>query len=288
MKKLLFANYIDFDNKKTRTQLIILNILHELRIVKIKQIYHLINLEYEISIETIKTILGKLVAQGLILKLRFGKEMCYYLTKTGQQSIGGVYTLPKVPEHNLTHFLAINDYLIKTLRIVNDHKHLKKVVSERRQVYEAKDFTKNTKGTKYFVADYQVVFETEHLAKEITWSFEIELTMKTKRRYMYGVFPKYIKELKKNKYDRLIYLTPSDTIQAELELMKIYFVEIEKEDRSWIDRLHLLSPKNFETELSRLVETDKGINWEKEIVTNTTLDDEDNYDYSELHKYGIY
>ena len=176
MKKLLFAQYINYDNEKNRTTLIILNLLHELRVMTLSQMTEMINLDFKMDKTAIAHQLSDLAKAGFVEKIRFGKEMCYYLTKLGHLSIGGVYSFPKMPEYNLNHYLQINNYLIKSLRILGKHRHLKKVVSERRQVFERKDFTSNSKGRKYFVADYQVIFNAGRLAKEIVWNFEIELT----------------------------------------------------------------------------------------------------------------
>ena len=46
MKKLLFAQYIDFKSDN-RIELLILNLLHELRVVTAKQLLELIQLEVE-------------------------------------------------------------------------------------------------------------------------------------------------------------------------------------------------------------------------------------------------
>ena len=265
MKKLLFAQYINYDNEKNRTTLIILNLLHELRVMTLSQMTEMINLDFKMDKTAIAHQLSDLAKAGFVEKIRFGKEMCYYLTKLGHLSIGGVYSFPKMPEYNLNHYLQINNYLIKSLRILGKHRHLKKVVSERRQVFERKDFTSNSKGRKYFVADYQVIFNAGRLAKEIVWNFEIELTMKTKQRYINGVFPKYIRELKSKKDNRLIYVTPSESIKEELEIIKKYMISQEKETVDWPSRLHLLSAEEFEKTLERLVKNDEGINWPDEI-----------------------
>lgn len=186
MKKLLFAQYIDYANEKNRTTLIILNLLHELRVMTLSQMTEMINLDFRMNKSSVAQQISILAKAGFVEKIRFGKEMCYYLTKLGHQSIGGVYTIPKVPEYNLHHYLAINCYLIQVMRLLKDHPRLKRFVSERRQVYEAKDFNKENKGVKYFVADFQAVFKGEGVANEIIWYFEIELTMKTLRRYQTG------------------------------------------------------------------------------------------------------
>ncbi|MGC6686892.1 hypothetical protein ACP0FV_25860, partial [Escherichia coli] len=76
---------------------------------------------------------------------------------------------------------------IKMLELCNKHPHLKAVVSERRKVYEVKDEKKNQKGVKYFVPDSIFMF-LDSIGLELEWKFEIQLTLKTKRRYSQGVF----------------------------------------------------------------------------------------------------
>ncbi|MDL4912197.1 replication-relaxation family protein, partial [Enterococcus faecalis] len=160
---------------------------------------------------------------------QIGLTKFYYLTKEGHNYIGGYYTLPKVPEYNLQHHLQINDYLIKMLELCNNHPHLKAVVSERRKVYEVKDEKKNQKGVKYFVPDFIFMF-LDSIGREVEWQFEIELTLKTKRRYSQGVFPKYIKHLKNYEDARLIYVTPSSIIKEELDMFKEYFIDKEGDE----------------------------------------------------------
>ncbi|MDK6429754.1 ArsR family transcriptional regulator, partial [Enterococcus faecalis] len=95
------------------------------------------------------------------------------------------------------------------------------------------------------------------------WQFEIELTLKTKRRYSQGVFPKYIKHLKNYEDARLIYVTPSSIIKEELDMFKEYFIDKEGDEyKEVFDRLHVFSAEEFESELKRLLEKDKFINWE--------------------------
>lgn len=279
MKKLLFAQYIDYANEKNRTTLIILNLLHELRVMTLSQMTEMINLDFKMNKSAVAQQLSDLAKAGFVEKIRFGKEMCYYLTKLGHQSIGGVYTIPKVPEYNLHHYLAINCYLIQVMRLLKDHPRLKRFVSERRQVYEAKDFNKENKGVKYFVADFQAVFKGEGVANEIIWYFEIELTMKTLRRYQNGIFPKYVHMLEKKENDQLFYVTPNVSVKENLSYLQTDLVYTELTNRAqgktkmvkvghkevvaydWTRRLHLMDDKNFYERLENFIPEAPGINW---------------------------
>ncbi|MDU2104705.1 MAG: ArsR family transcriptional regulator [Enterococcus faecalis] len=243
MKPLLYNYYIDY-TKKDKTRLIILCLLHELRVISVQQLIDFFQIERLSAESTVYKHLNLLKTDGL------------------HNYIGGYYTLPKVPEYNLQHHLQINDYLIKMLELCNKHPHLKAVVSERRKVYEVKDEKKNQKGVKYFVPDFIFMF-LDSIGREVEWQFEIELTLKTKRRYSQGVFPKYIKHLKNYEDARLIYVTPSSIIKEELDMFKEYFIDKEGDEyKEVFDRLHVFSAEEFESELKRLLEKDKFINWE--------------------------
>ncbi|OTN86768.1 replication-relaxation family protein [Enterococcus faecium] len=263
MNYLLYGYYIDYYSEN-KSKLCVLCLLHELRVITRSQLFELINLEYSLTMSGLKYILKCLTEDNLIDKKQNGKEVYYFLTKEGHLSIGGYYTFPKVPEYNLNHHLKINDYLIKTIRLVKNHEHLKRIMSERRIVYEAKDLNSSAKGRKFFVPDFRVRFRDKNDV-EINWSFEIELTMKTRRRYRNSIFPKYIEELGSKKNAHVIYVTPSGAIREELEQFKYAFhkIETKKDARSGelFDRFHILSDKNFETELNYLLKTDPGINW---------------------------
>lgn len=250
----------DYSNKY-----IILCLLHELRIVSKKQLLALFNVNSKLSSFHLYKHLKELKKETLIDcifdKTKQGNPVYYFLTKEGHNSIGGYYTLPKVPEYNLNHHLQVNDYIIHMLQLAGNHPHLKLVMSERRQVYETKDCANQRNRKKYFVADFIFRFRTKE-NHEVNWSFEIELTMKTRRRYREGIFPKYIKELKKREYARLIYVTPSPLIQEELEKFKRYFIKKEGEEYAEIfNRLHIFSEAEFEEQMKRLIEEDPFINW---------------------------
>ncbi|MET1995597.1 ArsR family transcriptional regulator [Enterococcus faecium] len=260
MNPLLYNYFVD-KNQENSVDITILCLLHELRIISRTQLIKLLALDFSLTIKSIDRHIRKLFTQEMIEKLSHGKQVCYYLSKKGHDSIGGHYTLPKVPEYNLNHHLAINDYLIKTLKVVYKHPNLKFVLSERRQVFETKDLAKNNKGKKYFVPDFILRFRDKD-GYEINWSFEIELTMKTRRRYWQGIFPKYIRELKENPSSRLIYVTPSPLIKEELERFRRLFIQKEGAGSSAIfQRLHVCSSTEFEEKFLDFFKTDTLINW---------------------------
>jgi predicted transcriptional regulator len=264
MNPLLYNYFIDeTSSKKKKNMIKVLSLLHELRIISRSQLLLLLNINANVAERTsLNQILKYLKDNNLIDKIKKGNQACYFLTKEGHQSIGGYYTLPKVPEYNLQHHLQINDYLIKMLELTKDRKNLKFVLSERRQVFETKDLANNRNRKNFFVADFIFRFRSKE-NKEVNWSFEIELTMKTRRRYREGIFPKYIAELKRLPYARLIYVTPSPLIEEELERFKGYFIRKEGEDNAEVfDRLHIFSAEEFEQEIKRLLAEDQFINWE--------------------------
>lgn len=261
LNPLLYNYFIDETSSK-KNSIKLLSLLHELRIVSRSQLISFFRINEQAAVRTVEDNIHFLKTNNLVDKIRKGNQACYFLTKEGHQSIGGYYTLPKVPEYNLQHHLQVNDYLIKMLELTKDRKNLKFVLTERRQVFETKDLANNRNRKKYFVADFIFRFRSKE-NKEVNWSFEIELTMKTRRRYREGIFPKYIAELKRLPYARLIYVTPSPLIEEELERFKGYFIRKEGEDNAEVfDRLHIFSAEEFEQEIKRLLAEDQFINWE--------------------------
>lgn len=263
MNPLLYNYYIDeHSSDKNKTK--ILCLLHELRIISRQQLLGFLSVNSEAAERTVDGTLYYLKEEKLIQSIKEGRLTVYFLTQEGHNRIGGYYTLPKVPEYNLNHHLQINDYLITMLRLGGNHPHLKWVQSERRQVYETKDMANTRRRKKYFVADFIFRFRNKK-KEEVNWSFEIELTMKTRRRYRDGIFPKYINELKKKKNARLIYVTPSPLIKEELEKFRRYFIQKEgKEYEEIFDRLHVLSAEEFEPAMKQLLKEDTYINWREE------------------------
>ncbi|NBA54938.1 replication-relaxation family protein [Enterococcus hirae] len=263
MNYLLHGYFIDYSASNKNT-LAILCLLHELRVVTRTQLYKLLNFDSLISKQGVTNILVSLYKKNLIERKRYGTEMYYYLTKEGHQSIGGYYTLPKVPEYNLNHHLQINNYLIKGIELAKDHPHLKRIISERRTVYETKDLNPKTKGRKFFVPDFIFRFRDKE-NHEINWSFEIELTLKTRRRYREAIFPKYIRELRSRPESHLIYVTPSGAIQEELHAFKRIFFNRETEkdasQQELFERLHIFSAFEFEEGLKKLLTNDPAVNW---------------------------
>ncbi|HAP4915488.1 TPA: ArsR family transcriptional regulator, partial [Enterococcus faecalis] len=133
--------------------------------------------------------------------------------------------------------------------------------TERKQAYEKKDFNKELKGRTFSVSDFLFRFRSEK-GRDINWYFEIELSSKTKRRYIKGIFPKYIKDLEKNYDAHLFYVTPSNYIYEELSRYKKYFLaKYGKEKEEIFDRLHIIPANRFTMELNNIVTNDPYINW---------------------------
>ena len=96
----LLYNFYAHGSASNRTKLFILYLLHELRILSRNQIIWFAQNEYDMHSSRVDVALGYLAGNNLIGKYRYGKQVCYYLTKEGHLSIGGLYTFPKVPEYN--------------------------------------------------------------------------------------------------------------------------------------------------------------------------------------------
>ncbi|HIB1918099.1 TPA: replication-relaxation family protein [Enterococcus faecium] len=265
MNHLLYNYFIKME--RSNLDIMILALLHELRVATAVQIHSFINTELTVPLKTIRNHLKYLSNEQELISFFYSskdsKTKIYYLDRLGYYSIQGYYPLPKVPEYNWYHSLMINDTMLSVLQVVNEHKNLRYMQSERRQVYEIKDTEKNQNGRVFFVSDYLLRFNSEG-GKEINWYFEIELTIKTKKRYKNHVFVRYINYLATHDEAKLIYVTPSATIHEELEKYK-WEVERKIKDKQKANeifsRFHILSLRNFQSNLEHLIETDTYINW---------------------------
>ncbi|EOD7437819.1 ArsR family transcriptional regulator [Enterococcus faecium] len=265
MEHLIYNYYIEKERKNI--DLMILVLLHELRVMTVKQIWGFIQTDLDVPLKTIRNHVSSLEEDSLMiasfLSSKDSKTRVYYLTYLGYSSIQGYYPLPKVPEYNWYHSLSINDAMLQTIEIVKDQENLRYIQSERRQVYEIKDTEKNKHGRVFFVADYLLRFNGED-GQEINWYFEIELTIKTKKRYKKHVFVRYINYLLKHKEARLIYVSPSFIIQDELRKYRKEFEESIKDKetaKEIFSRFRILSWTNFQTGLKKLIAEDPHINW---------------------------
>lgn len=265
MEHLVYNYYIE--KKRKNIDLMILVLLHELRVMTANQLWQFIHFDVDVSFSTIRNHLTDLAIKKEVISSFTSsddnKTNVYYLTYLGYSSIQGYYPLPKVPEYNWYHSLSINDALLQTIEIVKDQENLRYIQSERRQVYEIKDTEKNKHGRVFFVADYLLRFNGED-GQEINWYFEIELTIKTKKRYKKHVFVRYINYLLKHKEARLIYVSPSFIIQDELRKYRKEFEESIKDKetaKEIFSRFHILSWTNFQTGLKKLIAEDPHINW---------------------------
>jgi DNA-binding PadR family transcriptional regulator len=125
MKELLFSNYTELN--KENSEWIVLNLLHELRIMTANQLEKLINLEFSYSQSSVYRTLSKLVSLELVdyITLENDSKLKYfYLTKFGHNSIGGLYSFPKRPEYNLNHHIQVTNYLIDSLALAKKKIHL--------------------------------------------------------------------------------------------------------------------------------------------------------------------
>lgn len=266
IRELLYSKYDVFE--KENTEWLILNLLHELRIMTANQILLLINQEFPMGKSSIYRRLAALLKLEMIEFIQIKEEenqRYFYLTKKGHNSIGGIYSFPKVPEYNLKHHIEVTNYLIESMELAKKKPTFLLAQSERRQMYEKKDMSKAKKGTLFHVSDYVLRFENQ-MAEVSNWHFEIELTLKSQNRYTKAIFPKYLRLLTQKRNAQLIYVTPSNIIYNSLDMFKEYFMlkkqdeELKSIDASAFDRLHIVSSKEFTGVLKKMLEENDFIN----------------------------
>lgn len=266
IRELLYSKYDVFE--KENTEWLILNLLHELRIMTANQILLLINQEFPMGKSSIYRRLAALLKLEMIEFIQIKEEenqRYFYLTKKGHNSIGGIYSFPKVPEYNLKHHIEVTNYLIESMELAKEKPTFLLAQSERRQMYEKKDMSKAKKGTLFHVSDYVLRFENQ-MAEVSNWHFEIELTLKSQNRYTKAIFPKYLRLLTQKRNAQLIYVTPSNIIYNSLDMFKEYFMlkkqdeELKSIDASAFDRLHIVSSKEFNGVLKKMLEENDFIN----------------------------
>ncbi|WP_429966827.1 hypothetical protein [Enterococcus sp. AZ058] len=268
IRELLYSKYDTFE--KENAEWLILNILHELRIVTADQLLRIMNLEFSYSKPSLYRRLATLKKFELIDYIYVQEDQAirfFFLTKKGHNSIGGIYSFPKVPEYNLKHHIEVSNYLIESIRKAKTKPTFLLAQSERRQMYEKKDMSKAKKGTLFHVSDYILRFENK-LAEVSDWHFEIELTLKSQNRYTRAIFPKYLRVLTQKKNAQLVYVTPSNIIYNSLDTFKEYFMlkqqdEKLKIDPTAFDRLHIVSSNEFTSVLERMLDENDFINERK-------------------------
>lgn len=265
IRELLYSKHNEYGTENT--EWLILNMLHELRIMTIDQMSLLINQEYSHSTRSIYRRISTLLSHEMIDFIQIQEEenkRYFYLTRKGHNSIGGIYSFPKVPEYNLKHHIEVTNYLIESIRMAKEKPTFLLAQSERRQMYEKKDMSKAKKGTLFHVSDYILRFENK-LAEVSDWHFEIELTLKSQNRYTRAIFPKYLRVLTQKKNAQLVYVTPSNIIYNSLDTFKEYFMlkqqdEKLKIDPTAFDRLHIVSSNEFTSVLEIMLDENNFIN----------------------------
>ncbi|MGA5592375.1 hypothetical protein ACPCF3_13460 [Enterococcus mundtii] len=121
------------------------------------QILLLINQEFPIGKSSIYRRLAALLKLEMIdfIQIKEENQRYFYLTKKGHNSIGDIYSFPKVPEYNLKHHIEVTNYLIESMRLAKTKSTFLLAQSERSQMYEKKDMSKAKKGL-YFT--FQIMF----------------------------------------------------------------------------------------------------------------------------------
>lgn len=266
IRELLYSKHVEV--KKENAEWLILNVLHELRIMTAKQIVRMMNQEFPYSLASLYRRLATLKKLDMIDYITIQEDQnirYFFLTKKGHNSIGGIYSFPKVPEYNLNHHIEVTNYLIESMDLAKKKPTFVLAQSERRQMYEKKDMSKAKKGTLFHVSDYVLRFENQ-MAEVSNWHFEIELTLKSQNRYTKAIFPKYLRLLTQKRNAQLIYVTPSNIIYNSLDMFKEYFMlkkqeeELKSIDASAFERLHIVSSKEFTGVLKKMLEENDFIN----------------------------
>lgn len=266
IRELLYSKHVEL--KKENAEWLILNVLHELRIMTAKQIVRMMNQEFPYSLASLYRRLATLKKLDMIDYITIQEDQnirYFFLTKKGHNSIGGIYSFPKVPEYNLNHHIEVTNYLIESMDLAKKKPTFILAQSERRQMYEKKDMSKAKKGTLFHVSDYVLRFENQ-MAEVSNWHFEIELTLKSQNRYTKAIFPKYLRLLTQKRNAQLIYVTPSNIIYNSLDMFKEYFMlkkqdeELKSIDASAFDRLRIVSSKEFNGVLKKMLEENDFIN----------------------------
>lgn len=266
IRELLYSKHVEV--KKENAEWLILNVLHELRIMTAKQIVRMMNQEFPYSLASLYRRLATLKKLDMIDYITIQEDQnirYFFLTKKGHNSIGGIYSFPKVPEYNLNHHIEVTNYLIESMDLAKKKPTFILAQSERRQMYEKKDMSKAKKGTLFHVSDYVLRFENQ-MAEVSNWHFEIELTLKSQNRYTKAIFPKYLRLLTQKRNAQLIYVTPSNIIYNSLDMFKEYFLlkkqdeELKSIDASAFDRLRIVSSKEFNGVLKKMLEENDFIN----------------------------
>jgi len=259
MNKLLRYRYMD--DEKNNIGWLILVLLDELRIATTEQLIELIEISCGKGKKSSVYYKIKYLIERNMIEYTFvdnkNSSRCYYLTRLGNQSIGSLYPVPRVPIHDMYRQLIVNDVLIKTIKETQSLQELEVIVSKRREEYELTDNL--TEGQKKIlpILDYKLQFK-ESEGKRYQWIFDVEISLKSRRRYLNNVFPRYIKLLNEDKKSKVIFITLSPLIKKELETFKNYF-KLQKSEGEYrninadvFDRIYIFSEKNFEVELKNM------------------------------------
>lgn len=251
-QKLINHYYID-PASNNANYISVLTLINELRIITRKQIEALMESEKKLARSTYDKIFRFLEENHYMERVedyRYGKSVIYSITHEGVAFLGSAYTVPKNNRYNLEHHLMINNKLIEAIEVLGRHPYLNRIVSERRLVFEAKDCTES-KGRIYKVPDFCFEFLNLEPSIDISWHFEVELTLKSYNRYQKKILPHYIRLLEDEytKQDKIIYVVPTDSIQNKLEIM---VEEIEYQKNKSYDNLIIVPFENFSTKLLEL------------------------------------
>jgi hypothetical protein len=179
--------------EKTSTQEKILLLLSELRIMTTKQLLNFLTLDGSIIYDKVTYALRQLHKSNLIVSFKpeYSREKAYYLTIEGAGLIDSAYPVANDPIFNLSHYLAINDSIAEVIQITRQLSNFYSIESEQRTWLERHEGKVFKQSQMYNIPDFTLNF----LNPNGMYYFEVELTAKTKHRYIQEVLPRYLQLL---------------------------------------------------------------------------------------------
>lgn len=230
--------------KRTVRELVLL-VLNELRITTIRQLYQVICLDKAVSEKFVYRVVKKLVEKEYLDFIRIGNGRKYFLTEKGNQSISSFYVPVKNPDYHLNHFMQINDVLIDSLEITKQQPTFSYVETEQRAFFEMRDGVDFEQVIAMNVPDFQLHFEEENQTKR-RFYFEVELSIKSKNRYLKEIFPWYREQLKSYPNDVLFYVTGNPGIYVKLNQIREYFIN--RYQYTEFERFYIIPQSSFKEE----------------------------------------
>lgn len=253
MKELLiYQNLTDVS-----TKIKILYLLSELRIMTAKQIETFLSLEMENNYFSTMYHLRNLETCEYIFSERILKQnkKFYYLTPAGADFIASAYPVANDPNFNLSHYLAINDCIADVIQITRQLPNFYSIESEQRAWLERHEGKAFKLSQMYSIPDFTLNF----LNPNGIYYFEIELTAKTKHRYIQEVLPRYLQLLAHFNNREVFYICGTSHIhQLITEALNLIKTQRQAEFEIIIfERFHVWHGATFKETYDRYIQTKK-------------------------------